>query len=73
MKGLIRRYSQCLCKAAKDHKHIWDEFIDAAVFAYNTSCHKSTHHTPFEIMFGRKERVVNLMKNGLDLTLSLQN
>ena len=51
MKSLIRRYT---VKAAKDHKHDWDEFIDAAILAYTTSCHESTHHTPFEIMFGSK-------------------
>ena len=58
LNGLDERFNQTLqsmlVKAAKDLKHIWDEFIDAAVFAYNTSCHESTHHTPFEIMFGRK-------------------
>ena len=57
LNGLDERFNQrlqsMLVKAAKDLKHIWDEFIDAAVFAYNTSCHESTHHTPFEIMFGR--------------------
>ena len=56
--GLDERFNQTLqsmlVKAAKNHEHIWDEFIDESVFAYNKSCHESTHHTPFEIMFGRK-------------------
>ena len=43
-----------LVKALKGQKELWDEFIDSAVFAYNTSCHESTHYTPFEVMFGRK-------------------
>ena len=35
-------------------KELWDEYLDACVFAYNTSRHESSLHTPFEVMFGRK-------------------
>ena len=52
--GLDERFTQTLLsmlvKAAKDHIHIWDESIDAT----DISCHESTLHTPFEVMFGRK-------------------
>ena len=46
-----------LSKAVMGHKEMWDEFIDSAVFAYNTSTHESTTYSPFEIMFGRKARL----------------
>ena len=46
-----------LSKAVMGHKEIWDQFIDSAVFAYNTSSHESTNYTPFEVMFGRKARI----------------
>ena len=32
----------------------WDGFVDTCVFAYNTSRHESTLHTPFEGMFGHQ-------------------
>ena len=46
-----------LSKAAMGHKEMWDEFIDSAVFAYNTSTHESTAYSPFEVIFGRKARL----------------
>ena len=35
-------------------KELWDEHLDTCVFAYNTSHHEPSLHTPFETMFGRK-------------------
>lgn len=32
----------------------WDEWIDLAIFAYNTSKHESTGYTPFELVFGKE-------------------
>ena len=32
----------------------WDTFIAGVLFAYHTSVHSSTKHTPFEIMYGHK-------------------
>eukprot|EP00731_Ephydatia_muelleri_P013482 Em0007g792a len=59
--GLDERYNQTLqsmlSKAVMGHKETWDEFIDSAVFAYNTSTHESTTYSPFEVMFGRKARL----------------
>ena len=31
-----------------------DEFLDASIYAYNSSVHESTAFTPFELMFGCK-------------------
>ena len=43
-----------LCKYIQEKKEKWDDYLDTCSFAYNTSKHKSTKFTPFEIMFGRK-------------------
>ena len=59
--GLDERYNQTLqsmlSKAVMGQKEMWDEFIDSAVFAYNTSTHESTTYSPFQVMFGRKARL----------------
>ena len=31
----------------------WDDYLDAVVFAYNISQHKTTRFSPFELLFGR--------------------
>ena len=41
-------------KFVHEKKDDWDIYLDTSVFAYNTSRHESTLHTPFEVMFGRK-------------------
>eukprot|EP00731_Ephydatia_muelleri_P010370 Em0005g956a len=43
-----------LVKAITGQNELWDEFIDSAVFAYNTSYHESSCYAPFEVMFGRE-------------------
>ena len=43
-----------LVKAITGLKELCDEFIDSAVFAYNTSCHESSCYAPFDVMFGHK-------------------
>ncbi|KAK9686976.1 hypothetical protein QE152_g36796 [Popillia japonica] len=32
----------------------WDTYIEFAMFSYNTSIHKSTNYTPYELVFGHK-------------------
>ena len=39
-----------------DKKDNWGKYLDAAVFATNTSVHASTRVTPFHMMFGREPR-----------------
>ena len=35
----------------------WDQWVDQAVFAYNTSVHASTGFSPYELVFGRPPRM----------------
>ena len=35
------------------HQQDWDEYIPYLLFAYNTSVHPATNHTPFYITYGR--------------------
>ncbi|KAL5515024.1 hypothetical protein EMCRGX_G000133 [Ephydatia muelleri] len=55
--GLDERWNQTLknmiVKYVSSRKELWDEYLDACLFAYNTSRHESSLHTPFEVMFGR--------------------
>ena len=31
----------------------WDQWVDIAIFNYNTCVHEGTRNTPFEVVFGR--------------------
>lgn len=42
-----------LVKFVSKKRKSWSSYLDSCVFAYNTSRHESTKHTPFELMFGR--------------------
>ena len=59
--GLDERYNQTLVNAvakfAQESRDTWDERIGEVVYAYNTSVHESTKHTPFEVMFGRMAKL----------------
>jgi hypothetical protein len=35
----------------------WDDWILYATFVYNTTTHRATGYTPFELLFGYKARV----------------
>ena len=35
------------------HGNDWDQWLDQAVFAYNTSVHESTGISPYQLVFGR--------------------
>lgn len=34
----------------------WDQWLELAMFSYNTSVHKGTKYTPDELVFGRSDR-----------------
>lgn len=37
----------------------WDEYVNLAMFTYNTHVHKSTGYTPYELIFGHKAYIPN--------------
>ncbi len=45
----------------------WDDWLDQAVFAYNTSVHESTGISPYEMVFGRKARMPVEVELGVPL------
>lgn len=38
----------------RENQTDWDEWLDFAMFSYNTTVHTSTKYTPFELIFGTK-------------------
>src|ERR1700730_14983511 len=61
--GLTERFNKTLIGIismfVSAHQKDWDELIPYALYAYNTSLHPSTRHTPFYLMFNR-------VPNGVD-------
>jgi transposase InsO family protein len=55
--GVTERFNASLVgqisKLQQTHHNNWDDYVDAVVFAYNTSQHKTTRFSPFELLFGR--------------------
>lgn len=45
------------------HWNNWDEFQNVAIYSYNTSFHKSTQKTPYELVFGQQPKVPNFLNN----------
>jgi His(2)-Cys(2) zinc finger./Integrase core domain. len=35
----------------------WDDWVELAMFSYNTSVHEGTNHTPYELVYGRLARL----------------
>eukprot|EP00794_Sanderia_malayensis_P018510 gene18510-biopygen15597 len=50
-----------------EHSLDWDEWIDQAVFAYNTGVHESTGISPYEMVFGRPARMPIEVELGMPL------
>ena len=46
--NFFKQYSEKDCE--------WDQWIEIAIFNYNTCVHEGTKHTPFEVVFGRLAR-----------------
>ena len=44
-------------KLQQKHHNTWDNYLDAIVFAYNISKHKTTHYSPSELLFSRSPRL----------------
>ena len=59
--GLVERFNRTLttmlATTAKGHPFKWESHLKKVCFAYNTSVHASTGHTPFFLMFGRQAQL----------------
>lgn len=53
------------CYVNKDTNN-WDEFLNFAVYSYNTGIHKSTQKTPYELVFGEIARIPNYLNKPKD-------
>ena len=53
--GVVERLNQTiqdmLVKFVQEKKETWESYIDTCIYAYNTSRHRSSLFTPFELMF----------------------
>lgn len=50
------------CYVSKDGDD-WDEYLNFAIYSYNSHLHKATSKTPFELVFGQLPRIPNFFKN----------
>ncbi|XP_048512598.1 uncharacterized protein LOC125501328 [Athalia rosae] len=58
--GSIERSHHVLVEYLKQYikkTNNWDEWLDCAMFSYNTSVHEGTKFTPHELVFGRLARL----------------
>ncbi|CAF3084335.1 unnamed protein product [Rotaria socialis] len=46
-----------ISKLQQKHHNNWNDYLDAVVFAYNSSKHKTTQYSPFELFFGRSPKL----------------
>ena len=71
--GLVERRNRTLHERlsnfVSDHSGDWDQWLDQAVFAYNTSIQESTGFSPYELVFGHPAR----MPIEIELSVPLQN
>ena len=69
--GLVERQNRTLQSIlsafVSEHSVDWDEWLDQAVFAYNTSVHESTGLSPYELIFGRPARMPIEVELGVPL------
>ena len=62
-----RTLQNILSAFVSEHSVDWDEWLDQAVFAYNTSVHESTGLSPYELIFGRPARMPIEVELGVPL------
>jgi transposase InsO family protein len=59
--GIVERFNSTFIpqiSKLQDHEHNnWDEYLQAVVFAYNSGTHKTTHYSPYHLVFGRPPRL----------------
>ena len=59
--GVVERFNQTLLSmlsmAVEDHPWDWEDHLRQLCYAYNTSVHPGTGHTPFFLMYGRQARI----------------
>ena len=48
-----------ISKLEDKHYNNWDDYLAPVIFAYNTSAHKTTQFSPFELLFGRLPQTTN--------------
>ena len=69
--GLVERQNRTLqgiiSSFVSEHRVDWDDWLDQAVFAYNTSVHESTGISPYEMVFGRSARMPIEVELGVPL------
>ena len=69
--GLVERQNRTIQNIisafVSEHSIDWDEWLDQAVFAYNTSVHESTGISPYELIFGRPARMPMEVELGVPL------
>lgn len=49
-----------------DQNREWDDWLDFAMFSYNTSVHEATNYTPHELVFGRTAIIPSEFSLGAD-------
>ena len=56
--GLTERFNKTLCttlaKYVSDYGDTWDNFLNAALFAYRTVQNHTTKYTPFKLLYRRE-------------------
>lgn len=57
----LKDYFKCYVNRDGDN---WDSLINYATFAYNSSIHKATGKTPYELVFGQEPRIPSNLGKG---------
>jgi transposase InsO family protein len=59
--GVVERFNASfvvqVSKLQQKYHNNWDDYLDAIVFAYNISTHKTTNFSPFQLLYGRSPQL----------------